>query len=322
LESAHKVVAIEVDVRMIAELLKRYPSTSQLGQKFQLVQGDAIKTQWPFFDLCVANLPYQISSPVIFKLLCHKPTFRCAILMVQREFAMRLVAKPGSESYCRLSANVQFLAKCDHIMKVSKNNFRPPPKVESSIVRIEPRNPMPKINFIEWDGLLRICFSRKNKTLANIFKNKSVVKLLYENYQRLKMLGINPGSDPMGEVPNLEELIRASQDDEMMEEAEAEPLNPELSGKGRKKTKKQGMNSNQPAEGKIIITYDDEEPEDAGMAQEDKPEPESGSIEAFKANLIKVLEDNGFGERRSQKMPTDDFLELLAVFNKNGIHFK
>ena len=152
IEAAHKVVAIEIDVRMIAELLKRYPATSSLGQKFTLVQGDAIKTQWPFFDLMVANLPYQISSPVIFKLLCHKPAFRCAVLMVQREFAMRLVAKPGSASYCRLSANVSLLAKCDHIMKVSKNNFRPPPKVESSIVRVEPKNPMPKINFIEWDG--------------------------------------------------------------------------------------------------------------------------------------------------------------------------
>ena len=51
--------------------------------------------------------------------------------MFQREFAMRLVAKPGEELYCRLSANVQLLAKVDHVMKVGKNNFRPPPKVES-----------------------------------------------------------------------------------------------------------------------------------------------------------------------------------------------
>jgi Ribosomal RNA adenine dimethylase len=84
--------------------------------------------------------------------------------------------------YCRLSANVQLLAKCDHLMKISKANFRPPPKVESSIVRIEPRNPQPDINFVEWDGLLRICFSRKNKTLNAVFKSKSVIKLLYQNY--------------------------------------------------------------------------------------------------------------------------------------------
>ena len=67
--------------------------------------------------------------------------------MFQREFALRLVAKPGDELYCRLSVNVQLLAKVEHIMKVGKNNFRPPPKVESSVVRIEPKNPPPPISF-------------------------------------------------------------------------------------------------------------------------------------------------------------------------------
>ena len=130
LDSAQKVIAIEVDSRMIGELTKRFPSYSETGKKLVLIKGDAIKTQWPFFDLCVANLPYQISSPVIFKLLCHRPIFRCAVLMVQREFAMRMVAQPGTECYCRLSVNVQMLAKVDHLMKVGKKNFRPPPKVE------------------------------------------------------------------------------------------------------------------------------------------------------------------------------------------------
>ena len=55
-------------------------------------------------------------------------------------------------------------------MKVGKNNFRPPPKVESSVVRIEPKNPPPAINFQEWDGLVRIAFVRKNKTLSAAFK--------------------------------------------------------------------------------------------------------------------------------------------------------
>ena len=93
--------------------------------------------------------------------------------MFQREFAERLVAKSGDKLYCRLSVNTQLLARVDHLMKVkfinsmpeleiyilavleiviiltqvSKNNFRPPPKVESSVVRIEPRNPPPPINF-------------------------------------------------------------------------------------------------------------------------------------------------------------------------------
>jgi 18S rRNA (adenine1779-N6/adenine1780-N6)-dimethyltransferase len=74
--------------------------------------------------------------------------------------------------------NVQLLARVDHLIKVGKNNFKPPPKVESSIVRIEPKNPLPDIDFLEWDGLLRICFIRKNKTLAAAFKHKKVVEIL------------------------------------------------------------------------------------------------------------------------------------------------
>jgi len=103
--------------------------------------------------------------------------------MFQREFAQRLVAKPGDKLYCRLSVNTQLLARVDHLMKVGKNNFRPPPKVESSVVRIEPKNPPPAVNYQEWDGLTRICFVRKNKRLSSEFKQKKVVELLEKNYR-------------------------------------------------------------------------------------------------------------------------------------------
>jgi 18S rRNA (adenine1779-N6/adenine1780-N6)-dimethyltransferase len=103
--------------------------------------------------------------------------------MFQREFALRLIARPGDALYCRLSVNVQMWAHVTHILKVGKNNFRPPPKVESSVVRIVPKVPPPPVNFDEWDGLLRVCFSRKNKTLAASFKPTSVVELLERNYQ-------------------------------------------------------------------------------------------------------------------------------------------
>merc|ERR1712240_401274 len=68
-------------------------------------------------------------------------------------------------------------------MKVGKNNFRPPPKVESSVVRIEPRNPPPPINFSEWDGLTRICFVRKNKTLGAAFTSTGVLLMMEKNYK-------------------------------------------------------------------------------------------------------------------------------------------
>nr|CAG4641002.1 EOG090X08Z3 [Eulimnadia texana] len=182
LEKSKKVVACEVDPRMVAELQKRVQGTA-FQPKLHILVGDVLKSELPFFDVCVANMPYQISSPFIFKLLLHRPLFRCAILMFQREFAQRLVAKPGDKLYCRLSVNTQLLSKVDHIMKVGKNNFRPPPKVESSVVRIEPKNPPPPINFREWDGMVRIAFVRKNQTLSAAFKHTAVLTALETNYQ-------------------------------------------------------------------------------------------------------------------------------------------
>lgn len=192
-----KVIACEIDPRLAAELQKRVQGTPY-QTKLNLMIGDVLKTDLPFFDICVANLPYQISSPFVFKLLLHRPFFRCAILMFQREFAQRLVAKPGDKLYCRLSVNTQLLARVDHLMKIGKNNFRPPPKVESSVVRIEPRNPPPPINFQEWDGLVRICFSRKNKTLGASFRHSKVLELLEKNYRTscsIKSIPVSPDFD-------------------------------------------------------------------------------------------------------------------------------
>lgn len=129
--------------------------------------------------------------------------------MFQREFAMRLVAKPGSDLYCRLSVNVQLLARVSHLIKVSRNSFKPPPKVESSVVRIEPKYPPPPINFVEWDGLVRLCFMRKNRTLSAIFRIKHVINMLWENFKTYdKVKNETAGK---GEEPDLTAMILADQ---------------------------------------------------------------------------------------------------------------
>ncbi|PWA19606.1 hypothetical protein CCH79_00006931 [Gambusia affinis] len=241
LEKAKKVVACELDCRLVAELQKRVQCTP-LQNKLQILVGDVLKTDLPFFDVCVANLPYQVNASfpaydpdflILISVFLHhssssccftdrssgrdnwklaemqpsspRRVLRCAVLMFQREFAMRLVAQPGDKLYCRLSINTQLLARVDHLMKINgdafqlfnvcnvgricrssqvgKNNFRPPPKVESSVVRIEPKNPPPPVNFQEWDGLVRIAFVRKNKTLSAAFKSTAVEQLLEKNYR-------------------------------------------------------------------------------------------------------------------------------------------
>ncbi|KAJ4727798.1 rRNA adenine N(6)-methyltransferase [Melia azedarach] len=110
------------------------------------------------------------------KLLFHQPAFRCAITMFQKEFAMRLVAQPGDKLSRRLSVNTQLYARVSHLLKVGKNNFRPPRKVDSSVVRIEPRKPQPQVNLKEWDGFIRI------------FRLKNVLSMLEKNYKTLQAL--------------------------------------------------------------------------------------------------------------------------------------
>lgn len=176
--------------------------------------GDFVKADLPYFDVCISNTPYQvrqpssilspsciakndqpiplcyplvaycqISSPLVFKLLSHRPLIRTAVLMFQREFALRLTASPNSSMWCRLAANVQLYARVEHIMKVGKGNFRPPPQVESSVVRLSPRDPPPPIRFEEFDGLNRVIFSRMNKTIRATFGAKGVLPMLEKNYR-------------------------------------------------------------------------------------------------------------------------------------------
>ncbi|KAI0920368.1 Dimethyladenosine transferase [Taiwanofungus camphoratus] len=171
-----------MDPRMAAELTKRVQGKPE-QRKLDIIIGDFVKAEIPYFDVCISNTPYQISSPLVFRLLSHRPLFRTAILMFQREFALRLVARPSTELWSRLSANVQLYAKVDLVMNVSKNNFRPPPKVESSVIRLVPRDPPPPVEFGEFDGLGRIVFGRRNKTVHATFMAKGVMDMLESNWK-------------------------------------------------------------------------------------------------------------------------------------------
>jgi len=210
LENAKKVIAVEFDRRMVREVLKRVEGTKG-EHNLQVIYGDVLKVELPYFDVCVANLPYQISSPFLFKILSHRPIFRCAVVMFQLEFAQRLTAKPGDELYCRLSVNTQLLARVENLLKVGKANFRPPPKVDSLVVKIEIRNPPPPVNFVEWDGLVRILFNRKHKTLRALLTAKSYLLILEENFRTHLSLNNLPLPEPMVDMKALvEEVLEAT----------------------------------------------------------------------------------------------------------------
>ena len=315
LDATKKVIAIELDPRMVAQLIKRV-GVSPYQNKLQLIQGDVLKQQLPFFDLCVANIPYQISSPIVFKLLSHRPLFRAAVLLIQREFAMRLIAKPGNEFYCRLSVNVQLLSKVDHIMKVSKKNFVPPPKVESSVVRIEPIHPLPKINFLEWDGMLRICFSRKNKTLGALFKQKKIFEMIYQNYKKFMKNNeniISKMEDNQEQIPVIKSEINENDNNEsniikgLLNNMNDDENNMELENE-------EDNDSNN--DNKIEI-----QEEDNNNNEEENKISNNDDKSKFRNFLINLLKNNNFLQQRAVKMTITNFLELLNLLNNNGIHF-
>lgn len=161
---------------MVVELPKRFPNTPAL----RVVHADFLRVDVPPFDLYISNIPYSISSAIIFELL-ERPTFRRAVLTVQKEFADRIVARPGGDGWGRLAINTQLYANVRMVMSVSRKNFVPAPKVDSAVITLHPCEHQPDIDFAEWDGLIRLFFTRPNRTLQATFKKKKALALLDKN---------------------------------------------------------------------------------------------------------------------------------------------
>lgn len=304
LEKAKKVVAIELDPRMVLELSRRVQGTPY-QQQLQIIHGDFMKVELPYFDLCVANIPYNISSPLTFKLLAHRPAFRAAIIMYQHEFAMRLVARPGDSLYSRLAVNTQLLARVSHLLKVGKNNFRPPPKVDSSVVRIEPRHPPPPIPLLEWDGLVRLAFGRKNKTLGAAFRTSRTLQALEQNYITFKALSLGAGQQQQQPAVASIAALGSSSEPAGMDVSDDEDDDDEAAAAG----------------GSSSMAVDGMDA-DAAAVQAPGARRTKGKVSPeFKELVMRVLTAGGFDQMRPAKMTQEDFLKLLADFNAADIHF-
>jgi 16S rRNA (adenine1518-N6/adenine1519-N6)-dimethyltransferase len=157
---ARKVVAVEADGRMCGHLERRFGGMGN----FELVRGDALEVELPSFDMCVSNLPYQISSPVTFRLL--DAPFRRACLMYQMEFAERMVARPDTDDYSRLSVSAQHRAACKIEFKVPRSAFWPQPRVDSAVVTITPRPPPYDVADEKlFHAVVKVLFSHRRKKI-------------------------------------------------------------------------------------------------------------------------------------------------------------
>jgi 18S rRNA (adenine1779-N6/adenine1780-N6)-dimethyltransferase len=217
---------------------------------------------------------------------------------------MRLFAKPGDRLYSRLSVNAQMWAKIDHIMKVGKNNFKPPPAVESSVVRLVPKTPRPQIRYEEWDGLLRVVFVRKNKTLrASFFGTTSVMDMLESNYRTWCAQNDIPVEDGPSEGGD-HDIMEAEADNENEEEEEWDgimDIDDDIPAFFKEQSDLQaklltGRNTKRRKKGKVA--------------------------ELIREKVRKILEDDTeLAEKRARSCDEGDFLKLLWAFNREGIHF-
>ena len=158
-ERARRVIAIEADRRFAGYLRKSLPEV-------EVIEGDALRVPWPTFNVVASNLPYKISSPVTFKLL-DQP-FDRAVLMYQWEFARRMIAKPRTPDYSRLSVGVYRRAACEILERVPRNAFHPQPRVDSALVRLEPRpSPFPIEDPERFDAVVDALFEHRRKTVEN-----------------------------------------------------------------------------------------------------------------------------------------------------------
>ncbi len=165
---AGKVVAIEMD-RRLAEHLR-----GTLPENVELIVGDALTVPFPPFDKMVANLPYSISSPIIFKLLEHR--FQKAVVMLQKEFADRMVARPDSDDYSRLTVSVFYRAECRILEKVPRSRFWPAPKVDSAVVELVPRpSPFAVKDEKLFFRLVEVLFQQRRKKIGTVLRMKNLM---------------------------------------------------------------------------------------------------------------------------------------------------
>ncbi len=179
-EQAKKTVVVEKDDKLAEYLREKY---SEEDQDLDIIKGDVLEIELPYFDKVISNLPFSISSPLTFKLLHEE--FEIGILTYQKQYAQRMIAKAGEGPYSRLSVMVSTLADVEILFDISRRNFHPPPDVDGSVVRLKPREP-------DFDIIDEEVFAKVVKELFN-YRRKKIKNALKTG------LALDVDSVPFGE---------------------------------------------------------------------------------------------------------------------------
>jgi 16S rRNA (adenine1518-N6/adenine1519-N6)-dimethyltransferase len=214
-EQAGRVVALEVDPVLAAYLQKElFPGESRV----EVICQDVLRfdfRQWareagtPL--VVVGNLPYQITSPLLFKLAEDKAAVSRALLMMQQEVGARLAAAPGSKDYGILSVLLQYHFTMTRLFSLGPANFFPPPQVTSVVVRLMPRSPDPAArDEVFFNRVVKAAFATRRKTLKNTLAARAPVLGLSasEVLAALQDLHIDPGQ--RGETLSVGQFVTLS----------------------------------------------------------------------------------------------------------------
>ena len=211
-ERHKKVVAIEIDralIPVLDETLARFDNV-------KVIEGDAMnidfralcEENFPGMNVAVcANLPYYITSPIIMKMLEYGTLFQSLTVMIQKEVADRLTSDAGSADYGAITLAVNYRASVEKLMNVSPSNFIPPPKVTSTVIKMNVRSepPVAVSDEEKMFEIIRLAFGQRRKTLCNALGSKYEKEAVMS---ALEELGIR--SDVRGERLSLDDYARLS----------------------------------------------------------------------------------------------------------------
>lgn len=162
------LIGIEIDKKLQVPLMN-LPGAQK---KLILICADALTinySQWGSQLRIVGNLPYNISTPLLFYLLNYINFIKDMHFMLQKEVVLRLVAQPGNKNYGRLSIMLQYFCEIDYLFDIAASSFYPKPKVSSAMIRLQPYelSPFPSVNTRKLQFIVAQAFSMRRKTLAN-----------------------------------------------------------------------------------------------------------------------------------------------------------
>jgi 16S rRNA (adenine1518-N6/adenine1519-N6)-dimethyltransferase len=205
LEHAERVIAIEVDPVLVEYLRQKF----RAGGRLTILQCDVLKTDFSEWGpaAIAGNLPYYITSPILERIFAAGTAWTHAALLVQKEVAERITAKPGTREYGYLTVATQVFSRPEYLFTVSPAAFKPPPKVESAVIRLERRDPAgawglgDPMHFLSFAGL---CFAHKRKTLRNNLREQ------YHRINELKQGSLRAEQLSVAELVGLYRELKAA----------------------------------------------------------------------------------------------------------------